>query len=141
MNHLVFMVSYENEASAPEGSPPCFGVRARSDEVTVLEGDAGAVPAWVTYETHVQMTGETTLDEHGTMTLGGEADRLTVATIADGMFLPTPADGVMQGMVMWRVTDGFGRFAGASGVITGNFTHSVAANRGREFQIVNLFLA
>jgi hypothetical protein len=140
VDHFLLFVSYKNIASAPEGQPPHFTVTATSTEVRVLEGDEAKAPEWITYATEVQMTGETTLREHGTMTLGDDADRLTVATVGEGLFLPTPQEGIMQGTVMWRVEAGEGRFAGATGVLTGNFTHSMSASAGREFQILNLFI-
>jgi hypothetical protein len=140
MAHVVVMVGYEGSASAPEGDPPRFTIRADSDEVVLLDGDPAAVPVWVKYETEVIMTGETTLREHGTMILGHDADRLRVATVGEGLFLPTPEEGVMHGTVMWRVEQGEGRFSGATGLVTGNFTHYLEPNRGREFQVLNLFL-
>lgn len=140
MEHLIFLVSYQNTATQPTGVPPSFTVEARSDEVTCLEGDPAAVPDWVTYRTEVNMTGETTLTEQGTLTLGRDGDCLHVATMGEGAFLPTPEAGVMLGTVMWQVAGGAGRFTGASGVVTGNFTHRMAHNKGREHQVVNIFV-
>ena len=141
MNQLIAIVGYENLATEPSGDPPTFTVRAQSDEVTLLQGDPTIVPKWVKYETTVTMTGPTTLRETGTMILGDNNNRLDIETLGDGFFLPSVKDGVMQGTVMWTVTQGHGRFASTTGVITGNFTHDLTAALGREFQVLNLFLA
>ena len=140
MKQLALMVGYENHATEPTGDPPTFTVRAKSDEVTILIGDPGSAPDWVTYETTVTMTGGTTLRETGTMILGDDEDRLDIETLADGFFLPSAKEAVMQGTVMWTVTKGHGRFASTTGVVTGNFTHDMTAGVGREFQVLNLFL-
>ena len=57
----------------------------------------------------------------------GSAGGVTFDTIGRGWVGPSPT-GAMAGGVLWRITGGDGRFAGASGVIASNFTVSPAGD-------------
>jgi hypothetical protein len=61
--------------------------------------------------------------EDGTITYGS-AGAVTFETVGRGWVGPAARDGWMHGVVMWRVTRGSGRFAGATGLITSNFAVS-----------------
>jgi hypothetical protein len=50
--------------------------------------------------------------------------RLRFSTIGEGFLGKSPDPKVQHGSVMWRVDGGEGQFAGASGIITSNFTLS-----------------
>ena len=68
---------------------------------------------------HVTFTTESTFTETGTVTLGDGA--VDVTTVGVGTLGPSAEAGVLQGAVVWRVTEGRGAFAGTMGIITVNF--------------------
>jgi hypothetical protein len=43
-------------------------------------------------------------------------------TLGQGVLGPSPVEGLQRGAVIWEVTEGAGQFAGATGLITSNFT-------------------
>ncbi len=59
--------------------------------------------------------------EDGTITYG-RAGSVTFDTVGRGHVGPAPDGRGSHGVVMWRITGGDGRFAGAQGLITSNFT-------------------
>jgi hypothetical protein len=61
--------------------------------------------------------------EDGTITYG-RAGSVTFETVGRGTVAPAPVAGWTSGAVMWTVTGGRGRFQGATGLITSNFTVS-----------------
>jgi hypothetical protein len=73
-----------------------------------------------TFESEVTFTGETNFQEVGTITFG-QGNRLTFSTIGSGMLAPSADPSRKHGTVMWRVDQGEGQFAGATGLITSNF--------------------
>jgi len=78
------------------------------------------------FESEVTLTGETSFTEAGTIRFGDSNHSLRFRTVGQG-FLGKSADAALQhGSVMWRVESGEGQFAGASGLITSNFTLSGA---------------
>jgi len=87
------------------------GVRARVDAV----GGESAV-----LESRVERFDDGTFVEDGTITYGS-AGRIVFETIGRGRVGPSPVAGWMGGGVLWTITGGDGRFAGARGLITSNF--------------------
>ncbi|MGH7386680.1 MAG: hypothetical protein ACREKG_15990 [Candidatus Rokuibacteriota bacterium] len=61
--------------------------------------------------------------EDGTITYGG-AGSISFDTVGRGHVGPAPGGSGSHGVVMWRITGGDGRFRGAQGLITSNFTVS-----------------
>ena len=59
--------------------------------------------------------------EDGTITYGS-AGQVSFVTVGTGAVGPSPVSGWQSGAVIWAVTGGDGRFAGARGLITSNFT-------------------
>ncbi|MCE3552571.1 hypothetical protein LWC33_14025 [Pseudonocardia sp. RS11V-5] len=138
MRRLTLLLSFEPQAAPPEGEPPVLAVKSGSGRVTVLDGDPGDAPDLASYETRVQLTGQTTFDEVGTMNLGDGT--LDLTTIGQGSMEPS-AEGepVMQGTVAWRVA-GRGRYAGATGTIVSSFIADLSTGAAVEQQVVRLFL-
>ena len=66
-------------------------------------------------ESEVERRGDGTFVEAGT---------IAFETVGQGIVGPSPVAGWQRGAVIWVVTGGEGRFAGARGVITSNFTVS-----------------
>lgn len=73
------------------------------------------------FDSEVAFTGDTTFEETGTIAFGQNGHRLRFSTVGQG-YLGASADPTLKhGTVMWRVDEGEGQFAGASGLITSNF--------------------
>lgn len=90
------------------------GVRARIDGIA---GESAVL------ESRVERFGDGTFVEDGTITYGS-AGRVVFETIGRGWVGPSPKAGWVVGGVVWTITGGAGRFAGATGLITSNFTVS-----------------
>ncbi|MCE0767874.1 hypothetical protein LWC35_33985 [Pseudonocardia kujensis] len=138
MRRLTLLLTFEPQASPPEGEPPAFAVKSGSGRVTVLDGDPGDAPDLASYESRVQVTGPTTFDETGTLNLGDGS--LDLTTIGSGSLEPSAeGDPVMLGSVTWRVA-GSGRYAGATGSVVSSFVADMSTGAAVERQVVRLFL-
>lgn len=76
-----------------------------------------------TFASRVCMTGETSFTETGTITFG-EGNSFDFDTVGEGLMGPSPEPGLMHGVISWRIENGAGQFAGATGFITSKFTFS-----------------
>jgi hypothetical protein len=74
-------------------------------------------------ESRVERFPDGTFVEDGTITYG-TAGSVSFDTVGRGHVGPAPVAGWSHGVVMWRITGGEGRLAGAQGLITSNFTVS-----------------
>jgi hypothetical protein len=74
------------------------------------------------FESEVTLTGENQFLESGTISFGDGGHRLRFSTVGNGSLGASPIPKLQQGAVTWRVDGGEGQFAGASGLITSNFT-------------------
>ncbi len=101
------------------------GVEAVAGETAALEAD-------------VQMTGERTFVESGRIRYGA-AGGITFRTVGEGVRGPSAIPGLVHGAVMWEVTGGDGAFAGATGLITSNFTVD-AGGEVVDHHLAHLFL-
>jgi hypothetical protein len=79
-----------------------------------------ALGADASFESSVTMNNETTFGEDGTITFGDKGS-LTFSTVGRGIFTPSAQEGFANGAVIWKVEDGTGALAGATGYITSNF--------------------
>ena len=77
------------------------------------------------FTSNVQMLEDGAFTEDGTIDFG-EAGTLDFTTIGTGWMGPSAQDGLTHGGISWRVDSGTGPLAGASGIITSNFTVSGA---------------
>ena len=73
-----------------------------------------------TFESEVTFTGETSFLETGTIGFG-DGNGLRFSTVGNGFFGSSAEPGLNHGTVMWKVDEGTGQFAGATGLITSNF--------------------
>jgi hypothetical protein len=71
----------------------------------------------------VERFSDGTFVEDGTITYG-RAGGVSFVTVGRGHVGPAAGGSGSHGVVMWRITGGDGRFAGAQGLITSNFTVS-----------------
>jgi len=76
-----------------------------------------------TLEARVERFGDGTFAEEGEITYGS-AGKVTFTTQGRGWVAPAGAPGAVYGAVVWTITGGAGRFAGARGLITSNFSVS-----------------
>ena len=130
MHEIVFALEFRGQAGPVAGSTSmrqarsvapsqtlctvlgADGVRARVEHV---EGEVAVL------ESRVERFGDGTFVEDGAITYGS-AGRVLFDTIGRGWVGPSPRPGWVSGGVVWRITDGDGRFVGARGLITSNFT-------------------
>ena len=73
-----------------------------------------------TFESEVTFTGETSFLETGTIGFG-DGNSLRFSTVGNGYLGPSLESGISHGTVMWKIEEGDGQFAGATGLITSNF--------------------
>ncbi|HEV8439875.1 MAG TPA: hypothetical protein VGT40_17430 [Methylomirabilota bacterium] len=104
------------------------GVESRTD---VVPGDEAVL------ESRVERFTDGSFVEEGTIRYGN-AGRISFSTVGRGTVGPSPA-GTQYGAVIWAITGGDGRFAGARGLITSNFTVD-AAGRVVDHHWVQLYL-
>jgi hypothetical protein len=132
MRELVFALEFRGRAGPVPGAPtlrrarttaPSQSLRAImtadgvETNVEPLAGDAAVL------ESRVERFPDGSFVENGTITYG-RAGAITFATIGRGIVGPSPVAGWIRGAVLWDVTGGDGRFAGAHGLITSSFAVS-----------------
>jgi hypothetical protein len=71
------------------------------------------------FESEVRITGDTSFQEQGTITMG--TSRLHFSTVGEGYLGASPDPTVRHGSVIWRIDRGEGGFQGVTGLITSNF--------------------
>lgn len=136
MRELVFVLEFRGRGENIPGSQTKRRARtvAPSQTLSTLIGGDG-VTSRVTpstgesavLEARVERFGDGTFVEEGEITYG-DAGQLTFVTQGRGWVTPGPEPGSVYGAVIWTVTGGDGRFAGARGVITSNFTVSATGD-------------
>jgi hypothetical protein len=129
MRELVFALEFRGRAGAREGAPhlrraqsiaPSQALRSVMTAagveagVEALPGDRAAL------DSRVERFADGTFVEDGTITYG-TAGAVTFVTVGRGVVGPSPRPGWTRGAVIWEITGGSGRFAGARGLITSSF--------------------
>ena len=130
MREVVFALEFRGRGGPDPGSPTrrrarttaprpvlraALGPDGVSAAVEPIAGESAVL------ESRVERFPDGTFVEDGTITYGA-AGSVTFDTVGRGHVGPAPVTGVSHGVVMWRITGGAGRFAGAQGLITSNFT-------------------
>ncbi len=127
---IVFALEFRGRAVADPGAPhlrrarstaPSQALRAvlGADGVaTTVEPLAGETAV---LDSRVERFSDGTFVEDGTITYGS-AGAITFVTVGRGRVGPSPRAGWVHGAVIWEVTGGDGRFAGARGLVTSSFT-------------------
>jgi hypothetical protein len=128
MKEIVFTLQFRGRGQAVEGTPDLR--RART--TAAFEGDTA------TTEAEVRLTGPRSFVETGRIRYG-TAGAITFRTIGEGVRGPSAFDGLVHGAVLWEVTGGEGRFAGATGLITSNFTVTASGDVVDD-QVARLFI-
>ncbi|MGW4486583.1 hypothetical protein ACWEOE_22385 [Amycolatopsis sp. NPDC004368] len=137
MQRQVLLIDFGAIGGAPAGTPPSFDVKSGPGTITVLEGSADAAPTSASYETHVVLTGDTSLREDGVVTF--DRGGLRLSCVADGVSEPSAEEGTARGAIVWRA-EGFGDWAGVTGLVTANFEIEMSTGRGRDRHVYRLFL-
>jgi hypothetical protein len=144
MTQIIYMMQFNGQVT-PVGTSPSVmkaTTTASSCTMTTVVGSDGlrgtlepAAGGYATFESEVTFiggfessevtsAGEGGFKETGTITFGEGGDRLRFSTIGQGYIGPSPEPNLKQGAVMWQIDRGEGRFEGARGLITSNFTVS-----------------
>lgn len=132
MRELVFALEFRGHGGPVPGSTTKRQARTTAPSQTwraILgpEGVRAAVePAAgesAVLESRVERFPDGSFVEDGTITYG-RAGAVTFDTVGRGHVGPAADGRGSHGVVMWRITGGDGRFAGAQGLITSNFTVS-----------------
>jgi len=132
MRELVFALEFTGKAGPLAGSPairqartvaPSQLLRVVLEHGDVHAGVEAAPGETAILESRVERFADGTFVEDGTITYG-TAGSVTFATAGRGVVAPGPRAGWVRGAVIWTVTGGDGRFAGAGGLITSNFAAS-----------------
>jgi len=76
-----------------------------------------------TFASRVVVNADGSFDETGTITYGSLGS-VEFRTLGKGYMFSSGIEGLQRGGVLWEVTGGTGQFAGATGVITSNFSVS-----------------
>jgi len=130
MNELVFALEFKGSAAPVPGSDKRLHAKTSATSQTlrsILKADGiqasveSAGGGSASFESEVEIVGEGMFVESGSIRYG-EAGNVSFRTVGRGILGPSPLDGVQRGSVMWEVTGGEGRLAGAQGLITSNFT-------------------
>jgi len=131
---LVFALEFRGRGESLPGSTTQRRARtsAPSQTLSTLVGADGVFARVepvdgerATLEARVERFGDGTFVEEGEITYG-TAGKVTFTTQGRGWVAPAPTPGAVYGAVVWTVTGGAGRFAGARGLITSNFAVSAA---------------
>jgi hypothetical protein len=130
MRELVFALEFRGTAGAGADGKRRARSTAPSQALTTVLGADGvhaetkAVDGdQAVLESVVERFPDGSFVEEGTITYG-RAGSVTFETMGRGTVAPAARAGWTSGAVMWTVTAGRGRFAGATGLITSNFTVS-----------------
>ncbi len=130
MKELVFALEFKGSAGPVPGADNRLQARTSATGQTirsVLKPDgvqADIQPGGgdsATFESEVEIVGEGAFLENGTIRYGS-AGAIKFKTVGRGVLGPSPEAGTQRGAVIWEVTSGEGRFQGAQGLITSNFT-------------------
>jgi hypothetical protein len=130
MKELVFALEFKGNAGPVPGSDKRLQAKTsatsqtlrsilRADGIQASVESAGAGSA--SFQSEVDIVGEGMFVESGTIQYG-DAGKVSFRTVGRGTLGPSPIADVQRGAVMWEVTGGDGRLAGAQGLITSNFT-------------------
>ena len=130
MKSLVFALQFRGSAGPVEGQAGQLQAKTSASSQTLRTilsetGVEAAVDAAgggsASFESLVQVVGEGTFQEPGTIT-HGTAGTVTFKTVGRGVLGDSGMPGLQRGAVIWEVTGGQGQFAGATGLITSNFS-------------------
>ena len=130
MSQIIYAMQFQGQAGPVGDSPTLLkaATSAPSCSITSVVGSDGVAGSiqpvgggQATFESEVEITGDTSFPEKGSITFG-EGHSLRFTTVGAGHIAASADPGLKHGTVMWRIESGQGRFEGATGLITSNFT-------------------
>jgi hypothetical protein len=133
MMQIIYAMQFKGSATPKPGVAGVITASTRADSCTLtsvvgtngLTGTLRPLPdGQASFESEVTLVSETSFRESGTIRFGPSKHSLRFSTIGEGFLGKSPDAALQHGSVMWRVEGGEGQFAGASGIITSNFTLS-----------------
>jgi len=132
MRQLSFVLQFQGSAAPVAGSSQTLQAQttaANQTFRTVLGADGIQATlealggGQATFVSRVVVNADGSFDETGTITYGNLGS-VEFRTLGKGYMFPSGIEGLQRGGVLWEVTRGTGQFAGATGVITSNFSVS-----------------
>jgi hypothetical protein len=129
MRQVIYALRFTGQATpaGPDGNVLHASTSSPSTSITSQIGGngltgtiEGAPGDEATFTSEVTFTSETDFLETGTITFG-DGNTLRFSTVGSGYLAPSADPARKHGVVMWRVMNGEGQFACASGLITSNF--------------------
>ena len=128
MTQLTFALQFTGTAS-PTGDGKLHAKTTAPGQTLRASFGSGGIQAGVeptggnaaSFESDVEMTGEGAFLESGTITYGSSGS-VRFKTVGHGILGPSPIQDLQRGAVTWEVVSGQGTLAGATGLITSNFT-------------------
>jgi hypothetical protein len=130
MKQVIYVLQFKGSAAPAAEGVLTASTKASSCSISTqlvadglrssLELQSGAEAV---FESTVTLTGESTFQESGTIEFG-RGHKVAFSTVGQGHIGPTRDPKIRHGSVIWRIDGGEGQFAGASGLITSNFTVS-----------------
>ena len=135
MRQIIYVMQFTGRAAPVPGSPSIMRATTTAAScnlsTVVTAGGVGGslkeVPGGqASFDSEVTLTGETSFSESGSMRFGDGSHILRFSTVGQGHLASSADPKLKHGTVTWRVDSGAGQFAGASGLITSNFTISEA---------------
>jgi hypothetical protein len=147
MRQLVFALQFKGNAAPVEGAEGKLWAKttATSQTLRTTIGPKGVESAIegggsgsVAFESTVEIIGEGMFTESGSISYGS-VGKLTFKTLGRGVLGPSPLEGLQRGAVIWQVSGVDGQFAGATGLITSNFSVG-AEGQVVDNQFAQLFL-
>jgi hypothetical protein len=130
MKEIVFALEFRGSAAPEAGSDKKLRAKTSATSQTLrsvlrADGIQGGIETAgegsASFESEVEIVGEGVFVESGSIRYG-KAGKVSFRTVGQGTLGPSPLAGLQRGAVMWEVTRGEGRLAGAQGLITSNFT-------------------
>jgi hypothetical protein len=132
MREIAFALEFKGRGGPVAGSPSRRQARTTAPSQTLrtvltasgITASVEALPGEsAVLESTVERFPDGTFVEDGTITYG-RAGSISFDTVGRGHVGPAAGGVGSHGVVMWRITGGDGRLAGAQGLITSNFTVS-----------------
>ena len=134
MSQIGYAMQFTGSAGPKEGSEGELAARTGSTTNALATALGAGGPTLsidkagserASFTSNVQILEDGSFTEDGTIDFG-EAGTLDFSTIGTGWMGPSAEDGLTHGAINWKVDGGTGPLAGATGIITSNFTVSGA---------------
>lgn len=130
MNQVIYSMHFHGRSSSITDERSTIKITTTATSCTIrttigaggVEGRHEAIAGELAFlESEMHLTGPERFSEKGVITFG-ENHLLRFSTMEDGHFAPSACPQTAAGAANWKVEGGEGQFAGATGLITSNFT-------------------